>query len=552
MARVSKKKPPQGGKPDKVYSVGIYARLSVDLDDRKNESIETQIAIAKEFIQRQDDMEFYASYTDLGKTGTNFDREGFERMMQDVRMRNIDCIVVKDLSRFGRNHIETGNYIEKIFPFLGVRFVAVTDQFDSMALSGQDEAFGLHLKNLVNEMYARDIAAKVKSGKKAKWEQGSYTGGIPPYGYRAEWAGDRKCLFPEEPAAGIVKKIFNLFVSGKNMKEIALWLYDNKIVRPGQYHKTGQAYCQQGEGLEQWPRGTVKMILTNPVYMGCLVQGRACGRQGRASGGGSLRSQGWSVKEHTHAAIISESLFFQAAARFEEFSVYCNQNGYSKRVPIEGDIFAGILYCGDCGSRMKRTAAVKEFSSKGRARTYSYHCPNASRIDAGKCKARGITLDALGTIVREVVRMEFALSPMMQEGMAGLCREVSGRAMAGWEEELLLLGREMENLKKLGSGQYLNYRMGGIDAGTFQQMQAENSRKAAVLQKRQAEILEKQKTGGQEDVSGILPGWDGEDGLPPALVQALVRRIEVYQGYRVNLIFSFQRGGLQTAEKGLV
>lgn len=183
MARTSKKKQKEAvtglnSRPSKIYSVGIYARLSVDSGERKNESIETQMEIAKAFVKSQSDMMIFDCYSDIGKTGTNFEREGFERMMRDVRMRKIDCIIVKDLSRFGRNHIETGNYIEKIFPFMGVRFIAVTDHFDSMNISGQNETLGVNLKNLVNEMYARDIALKVKSSRKAKWEQGSYTGGI--------------------------------------------------------------------------------------------------------------------------------------------------------------------------------------------------------------------------------------------------------------------------------------------------------------------------------------------------------------------------------------
>ena len=185
MARTSKKKQnitnvAENKRPSKIYSVGIYARLSVDANERKNESIETQIEIAKAFISKQNDMVIFDCYTDIGKTGTNFEREGFERMMRDVRSRKIDCIIVKDLSRFGRNHIETGNYIEKIFPFMGVRFIAVTDNFDSMNISGQNETLGVNLKNLVNEMYAKDIAVKVKSSRQEKWEQGSYTGGVPP------------------------------------------------------------------------------------------------------------------------------------------------------------------------------------------------------------------------------------------------------------------------------------------------------------------------------------------------------------------------------------
>jgi len=224
MARTSKKQQADrtsaaaNRKSSKIYSVGIYARLSVDTDERKRESIETQIEIAKAYIRQQDDMVLFDCYTDVGKTGTNFKRDGFERMMQDVRMRKIDCIIVKDLSRFGRNHIEAGNYIEKIFPFMGVRFIAVTDHFDSMESSGQNETWGMNLKNLVNEMYARDIAVKVKSSRKEKWEQGSYTGGVPPYGYRAEWIGDKKCLFIEETTSDIVKQIYGMFLSGKKQE----------------------------------------------------------------------------------------------------------------------------------------------------------------------------------------------------------------------------------------------------------------------------------------------------------------------------------------------
>lgn len=528
--------------PKKIYSAGIYARLSVDSDERKNESIETQIEIASQFIRQQADMELYGSYTDLGRTGTNFEREGFEQMMRDVRMRKIDCIVVKDLSRFGRNHIEAGNYIEKIFPFLGVRFVAVTDKFDSLSVSGKDEAFGVNLKNLVNEMYARDIGAKVRSSKKAKWEQGSYTGGVPPYGYRAEWVGDKKRLFPDYPAADIVKKIFDLFISGSNMKEIALWLYRHKVVRPAEYHKTGRPYCQEGGSLEQWPRGTVKMVLTNPVYMGCLVQGKSCGGNGRHG----MEAFGWSVNGHTHEAIVSEGLFFKAAARFEELAVYCNQKGYSKRVPLEPDIFADILYCGDCGCKMKRITAIKELRSKGRVRAYSYHCPNASRIDTNKCTAKSITLHALGNIVKEAARMETIVCEVQPKGIAELQSQELEKAKEKWEEGLLELDKELETIAKAGSEQYMKYRMGGIDADTFQRIKGEHNRKIISNQAKRADIEGKLRAVGegkapQKDLLQILEGQNGADGLPPELIQALVQRIEVYPSHRVKVVFAFHK-----------
>lgn len=560
MARKSRKQQEIPKQPEKIYSTGIYARLSVDCGERKNESIETQVEIAKDFIGRQADMELYDTYTDIGKTGTHFEREGFERMMRDVRTRRIDCIVVKDLSRFGRDHIETGNYIEKIFPFMGVRFIAVTDHFDSMDISGQDETMGINmdvvLKNLVNEMYAKDIAVKVKAGKKAKWEQGSYTGGIPPYGYRAEWIGGKKCLLMEETTANIVRKLFELFLSGKNMKEIVVWLYENKIARPVQYHKTGQVYCHREGELEQWSRATVKMILTNPVYMGCLVQGRTCGKDYRIRERHAIDSGDWSVKEHTHEAIVSEDIFFETAGKFEKSSVYCNKNGFSKTVPVEEDIFAGILYCGDCGAKMKRVSAVKEFGSKGRVRTYSYKCPKSGRIDSLKCAGKSITLRSLTDIVKETIRQEFVLSGMRPKDLVEINERETEAIKEKWNSQLAMLDRKLEGIRRLGSEQYLKYRMGEMDEGSFKRAKDENDKNAAVIREAIRTATEKRRTIDAQMVREnhfleILMNGSGKGELTSEIVRTLVDRIEIYPEHRVKITFAFKRSGLLTGKEGI-
>lgn len=558
MARKSRKKQETGEQPEKIYSTGIYARLSVDSGERKNESIETQVEIAKDFIGRQADMELYDIYMDLGKTGTNFGREGFEHMMRDVRLRKINCIVVKDLSRFGRNHIETGNYIEKIFPFMGVRFVAVTDSFDSMDISGQNEGvdMGTALKNLVNEMYARDIAVKVKASRKAKWEQGSYTGGIPPYGYRAEWIGDKKYLFIEEAAAGIVRKIFELFLSGKNMKEIVIWLYENKVARPVQYHKTGQVYWQ-GEGeLEQWSRATVKMILTNPVYMGCLVQGRTCGKDYMMRERHDIDSGDWSVKECTHEAIVSEDLFFEAAGKFEKSSVYCNRNGFSKTVPVDEDIFAGVLYCGDCGSKMKRVSAVREIHSRDRIRTYSYKCPRTGRIDSLKCEEKSITLYSLMDIVKETIRQEFILSGVRPKDLVEMNNREMEALKEGWKAQLVMLGRKLEDITKLGSEQYLRYRMGEMDEACFKREKEENDKNAASIREEIRAVSEKLRTIDSETARKnhflrTLMKGSGKGEVTKEIVRTLIEKIEVYPEHRVKITFAFKKSELLAGKEGI-
>lgn len=563
MARTSKKAQAVLGKgvkkqPKKTYSAGIYARLSVDSEERKNESVETQIEIAKDFISRQDDMAVYDCYTDLGKTGTDFEREGFERMMRDVRMRRIDCIVVKDLSRFGRNHIETGNYIEKIFPFIGVRFIAVTDDFDSMNRSGQDEGLAVNLKNLVNEMYARDIAVKVKSSRKAMWERGSYTGGIAPYGYRAEWTGDKKSLFVEETASEIVKKIFDLFLSGSNMRDIVCWLYENRIVRPSVYHKTGRIYCEGDEGLEQWSKATVKMILTNPVYMGCLVQGTTCGKDCMMRKRHDIDPGDWSVKEHTHEAIISEDRFFEAAGRFEKQSVYCNKDGFSKAVPVEEDIFADILYCGECGAKMKRISAVRSFSSRDRVRTYSYNCSDAGRIDRFQCVSKSITLHTLTGIVKGAIRQEFSLSAMRPGDLTKRNSREAEAQKAEWNRRLATLERKREGITGLGSEQYLKYRMGEMDEACFKRFKEENDKNAAFLREQSAAIAEKLRaidsmTARKNRFLRALVKGSEESELTAEAVHTLIHRIEIYPDHRVKVIFAFRRDETFTeVEKGLL
>ncbi len=562
MPRISKKK---NIAAKRIYSVGIYARLSVDGEKaggqraysqaRKNESIETQIEIAKAFVRQQKDMVIFDCYTDIGKTGTNFHREGFERMMRDVRMRRIDCIIVKDLSRFGRNHIETGNYIERIFPFLGVRFIAVTDNFDSMNVSGQSEALGVNLKNLVNEMYARDIAVKVKASRKEKWSQGSYTGGVPPYGYRAAWIGDKKCLYIEETTSDIVKKIYDLFLSGKNMKEIVEWLYGKGIVRPALYHKTGRVYCQEGSELLQWSKATVKMILTNPVYMGYLVQGRTCGKDYRICDFRDMDSEKWSVKEHTHEAIVSKDIFFQAASRFEKSSVYCNKSSFSKSVPVEADIFDGILYCGDCGTKMRRVTQVKAFHSKERIRIYSYNCPKADRIDEHRCVTKSITLSTLTELVRKAIRQEFALSAMHLKDFVQISAREAETEKKEWNAQLIGLDRKIAELTKRGSEQYIQYRMGEMSEISFRKVRDDNSRRMAAFQIQQADIAEKLKeidayTAWKNQCLRALAQGSAGTELTAEAVGTLLHRIEIYQDQRVKIIFAFKRRNMPEAQHG--
>ncbi|MDE7186739.1 MAG: recombinase family protein, partial [Lachnospiraceae bacterium] len=379
-------------------------------------------------------------------------------------------------------------------------------------------------------MYARDIAVKVKASKRAKWEQGSYTGGIPAYGYRAEWIDGKKCLFIEETTSDIVREIYDLFLSGTRINDIIRWLYKNKVARPTEYHKTGQIYCMD-EGLQQWSRRTVKQILTNPVYMGCLIQGCTGGKDNKMRRRHDVDPGDWSVKEHTHEAIISEELFLEVAEKFEKSAVHCNRNGDSNRIPVEEDLFKNILYCGKCGSKMKRVAVNKEFKSKDRVRTYSYKCPRSDRIDSLKCPGNRITMGVLTKIVKETVRQEFILSGIRQKELAEMNNREAENLKEEWNGKLAEIKKKMEGIIKTGSEQYLKYRAGEINVEEFKRLKEENDNKADSLQEEGRTIAGKLKgieeeTARKNHFLRTLVKGSGKGELTAEIVQTLFERIE--------------------------
>ena len=196
--------------PEKVYRAAGYVRLSIeDSGKSHSDTVEGQKKIVTEYIEGQPDMALVEIYCDNGSTGTNFSRPQFDLMMEEVRKGSIDCIVVKDLSRFGRNYKETGNYLERIFPFLGVRFVAVNDSFDTLTADRNEYGFVIPLKNLMNEMYSRDISRKVSTALEAKERRGEFVGTNPPYGYSKSTDGSHRLVINPDTAP-IVRRVFEM------------------------------------------------------------------------------------------------------------------------------------------------------------------------------------------------------------------------------------------------------------------------------------------------------------------------------------------------------
>ena len=222
-------------------SVGLYIRLSKEDSGKHNQNtVENQKALLEDFVRSKADMKVFDVYIDNGFSGTNFERPAFQKMMEDAKSGKINCIIVKDLSRFGRSYLEIGNYLEKIFPFLNIRFISVTDHFDTFAAasseSGRPLTNGLEipLKNIINEVYAKDISRKVGSAIEIKKKEGRYGGGVAPYGYRKSKTVKGKYEVDEE-AAKVVRYIFGLRSEGYGYCSIVKILNEKEIKSPSAY-----------------------------------------------------------------------------------------------------------------------------------------------------------------------------------------------------------------------------------------------------------------------------------------------------------------------------
>lgn len=529
-----------------VWYAGIYARLSVDNHGRKNESIDTQIEIAEEYIRKSDNIMLVGCYTDLGKTGTNFQRDGFDKLMADIRRHKITCVIVKDFSRFGRNYIETGNYIEKIFPFFNVRFISVSDGYDSHRAQGENDALSVHLKNIVNELYARDCAQKVRAIKKSKLKQGCYVGGIPSYGYNARWVDGKKILFPEEGTSDIVRKIYEMYDGGRGICSIISWLYGKKVHRPSEYRQTGHVYCVEGEDLKQWPGQTIRTILTNYVYIGALIQIRAGEKIYRSGQKRDIEPDEVIMIEHAHEPIVGEEIFYRIACKIEEkHKMELQKKGLPKDI-LPKDNYQGLIYCGECGKKLKRIRTSNAKSYKVSVRTYSYGCPDIQRADSHKCGSNFISLNTVNRIVLETIRKELDLSGIRMKTLVDFNRKQGERREREAEIRRRKIKACIHDIDIKMSSQYMQYRAGKIDKDVFLNIKTNGEREKNDLLKEVArQDSEKERI--RKDVDAmdqfIRSLWKGKNStvLDGQALRCLVKRITVYKGRRVEVVFHFSK-----------
>lgn len=475
MGRVSKRKAVEKqfvvNSSVRRYRAGIYARLSSDQDIKKNESVEVQIEIARKFVEEFNQkntgevIDVVECYTDLGKTGSNFEREGFQRLLQEIRLGEINCVIVKDLSRFGRNYLEAGNYIEKIFPFLGVRFIAVADGFDTGKEGNENKQMASEIKNLVNDMYAKDFSKKAKIHLKQRREEGSYVGGPPPYGYISSWNDKRRVLIPDDNTAVIVKFIYERFVETESYAVVADLLNRRKINPPAIYKKTKEVYHSSDEKeYKGWDKSAVERILKSDTYSGTLVQGKTSITAKNERNRIHKSEEEWVVTKDAHESLISMELYRKAKEIQEKIAQKtASHKNHTKGYPIEENIFDSVLYCGVCGRKMTRTSYVKEYADGGKARLDGYFCLNGGQTKVTVCpESNRISKAELVDILRPLIRMEFAVFLDKPKKYVEFGNERISESVKRAEAKLHETEVKIRRFREEESSVYMDYRAGKI------------------------------------------------------------------------------------------
>ena len=497
MARVSKKvsaaQREAENAPHRIWKTAIYARLS-DFDDvlRNTESLKVQISYIKEYINHRDDLMLLDVFADKQCTGMNFDRPEFERLLKALQERKVNCIVVKDFSRLGRNFVETGQYLEQVFPLFGVRFIAINDSYDSLNSQSRDGML-VPIKSMINEMYSKDLSQKIQSCFRSKEARGEIYTPVP-FGYKKD---QKNQLVLDEEVSDVVVRIFLWKKSGMKEREIAKKLSAQEIPTPFT-RRCQLGYLKNTLRVKDpaWQTVFVTKVLENPIYTGTMVYNRIAYDETNRKIGQNPR-ESWRMVPDSHPAIISWELFDEVSALREaeqavkeERKKWCRQR--RKNNP---NIFKGRIFCKECGEKL-----VCHWQSDG---TLYFYCASCHVSISEKDLWNGINKE---------------LHQRMEEhrDLQNMVRKSSGKSKLQSKE--ITTKREIEqasgNIVRLESQKrsgYEQYVLGKIskekflelkqdaenEIEAFRQTKAENEKELAVVQE---ELQQKKQIAGNTEV----------------------------------------------------
>ena len=518
-----------------VYRADAYLRLSKeDGDKAESDSITNQRDLIQNFLSDKPDIQLAAERIDDGYSGATFDRPSFLKMIEDIKAGTVNCVIVKDLSRFGRNFVEAGRYIDQIFPEYGVRFIAINDNFDSVRGGSQSDNVLLPFLNLVNDAFCRDISIKVRSQLEIKRKKGDFIGSFAVYGYLKDPADHHK-LIVDEFAAAVVQDIFKWKIEGASQQRIADKLNERGILSPMEYKRfCGMAYRSgfQINLKSKWTAVAVGRILKNECYVGTLVQGKRTTPNHKVKKTIVKPCDEWVRIENNHTPIVSR----------EDFTIVGRLLSKDTRVaPTQETVslFSGLIFCGDCGQNMVKNGVCQ----KGKTYRYYMCCTNRT---TKKCSSHRIperavqeaVLASLKQHISNILRIEKVLAYIETLPLQRMEIQKSDARLVRKQEEIL----RYQHLKVT---LYESLKDGILDKSEYLEMKAlydgklREAQEAETMLKQEQERILLNRTEKSLWIERFK-AYRNIDSLDRRIAVTLIDRIEIYEDCRINICFQYQ------------
>ena len=524
---------------DQTFKVAIYLRLSKEDDDlscssgakSESNSISNQRKLIYDFMKSHPELELYDEYKDDGKSGSNFDRAEFQRMMKDIEAGKVNCVIVKDQSRFGRDYIDVGKYKEKIFPKLGVRFITINEGYDSLSATSSDD-LAFTINSFVYDFYIRDISTKIRTNLTAKKQNGEYAGAFVAYGYVKD-SDDKSKLVVDPFAANVVRDIFRWKIEGLSPQNIAGRLNELGIPSPAEYKRlSGSNYKTsfQTSSKAIWSHVSVRRILKNEIYLGVMIQGKRTTPNYKTKTVVTKAESEWLRVEGTHEAIIS-------VRDFELVQELLKDDTHCRAGDVTVPVYAGRIYCGDCSA----TAVRKTVSYAGKR--YVYYVCNANKHDKTVCSRHSIREDVLDQVIYQTVRHQIDLLLDVDKAL----RQFENLS---WEKHKLKqldasIEIQEEAVRKnntLRLGIYEDLRAGLLDRSEYESLKKELAERideatAAIekLNKEKREIhdgVSKQQSWVEQ-----FRQYENVTELTRPMVIHLIERINIFEDSNIEIVF---------------
>ena len=527
-----------------LWHAAIYVRLSV-LDNGKpdGESLESQIRFLEQYMDTHPELSRVGLYQDNGFTGTNFSRPGWEALMADAYTGRINCIVVKDLSRVGRNYIEVGAFLERDCPRLGIRLISVNDGYDSTSQNAAEE-LSVALKNIFNDYYARDISRKVCTALSAKRQRGDFVGGYAPYGYQKDPL-NKNHLIVDPEAAEVVRRLFRLRADGMGFGTLLRLLNNEGVPCPGRYRYEHGIFTNKNKNGPSmiWGRHMLKIILENPVYLGHLVQGKCRASLYEGIPEHKADESEWDIVLNTHEAIIDEELFrrVQAVAAQRKTEYYENYGRYAA-LPKEENPYRKRLVCADCGRQMK---LVRHFSNDGKQVYYSYECASYTEAGAGGCTKKSIRSYKVDETVLAVMAAQIKLFLDCDRTLAALKEKASSKNIYEAREAVRAAEKELDRKIALIASCYTDWKDGLLTEQEYgimrEKYQADAEALRSKIDQRKASCMEltAETVERTRYWRELIRAHRSVKKATPELVDAFIREIRLHEDGSLRISFSF-------------